>query len=188
MSVVLIVLCGPSGSGKSTLLKKLFADFPEKFGFSVSHTTRNPRVGEVNGKDYHFITQKEFEREISLNSFVEHAEFSGNCYGTSLRAIQDVLDSKKNVILDIDMQGVLSLKKRIWALKPLYIFISPPSLEILALRLKSRGTENDDSLQKRLQAAKVELEWGTKPNAVDHIIINDDIEKAYNELKATLNL
>ncbi|KAJ1551018.1 hypothetical protein HK096_003649 [Nowakowskiella sp. JEL0078] len=190
-----IVICGPSGSGKSTLLKRLFAEFPENFGFSVSHTTRKPRTGEENGVHYHFVTREEILEQISLNQFIEHAEFSGNIYGTSFNAISAVIANNKNVILDIDSQGVDLLKKAVspansaeaklsLPVKPLYIFLAPPSLDELEKRLRGRGTESEESLQLRLDTAKKEMTWGVETAGnVDVIIVNDDLEVSYQKLK-----
>ncbi|KAJ2769375.1 guanylate kinase, partial [Coemansia nantahalensis] len=101
-----VVVFGPSGTGKSTLLKRLFAEHPAEFGFSVSNTTRNPRAGEVNGKDYHFVSREQFLEAVARSEFIEHAEFSGNMYGTTVRAVKDVAEAGKTCILDIDVQGV----------------------------------------------------------------------------------
>jgi guanylate kinase len=124
---------------------------------------------------------------VKKGLFIEHAEFSDNLYGTSFESVRNVLDQKKNVILDIDMQGVLQLKEKLSkdeALlgKPLYIFLAPPSVEILEQRLRARGSETERSLVPRLQAAKTELAWGTKPGACDYIITNNDLETAYHDL------
>uniref|UniRef100_A0A8B9SIA2 Guanylate kinase 1 n=1 Tax=Anas platyrhynchos TaxID=8839 RepID=A0A8B9SIA2_ANAPL len=148
-----VVLSGPSGAGKSTLIKKLFKDYENIFGFSVSHTTRQPRPGEVNGKDYHF--------------FLEHAEFSGNMYGTSKAAVQAVQAQNQICVLDVDIQG-------------------PPSMDVLEKRLRDRQTETEESLLKRLSAARVDLELSKEPGLFDLVIVNDDLEKAYSELKEVL--
>lgn len=176
-----IVLSGPSGTGKSTLLKKLLADFPNAFGFSVSHTTRQPRSGENNGEHYHFVTIEEFKQLIEEQKFVEWAQFGGNYYGTSIQAVEDV--SKKGVIciLDIDMQGVKSMKKT--QLNPSYLFISPPSFKALKERLITRGTETPESLETRLAHSYAEIAFSKEKGAYDLVIVNDQLEKAYSELK-----
>uniref|UniRef100_A0A8C5WL01 Guanylate kinase 1 n=1 Tax=Leptobrachium leishanense TaxID=445787 RepID=A0A8C5WL01_9ANUR len=124
-----VVMSGPSGAGKSTLLKMLLGDFDGLFGFSVSHTTRNPRPGESNGKDYHFVTREVMQKGIDNGEFIEHAVFSGNMYGTSKAAVRDVQARNQICILDIDMQGVKSIKRT--DLNPMYISIQPPSVETL---------------------------------------------------------
>ena len=176
-----VVISGPSGAGKSTLLKKLFAEFPDSFGFSVSNTTRKPRPGEVNGKDYNFVTVDEFKTLIEENKFIEWAQFSGNYYGTTIKAVENVSKvAKKTCILDIDMQGVISVKKT--DLNARFLFLSPPSIEELHARLNGRGTETPESLQKRISAASKEMEFA-KTGVHDQIIVNDDLERAYAELK-----
>ncbi|RLV85909.1 Guanylate kinase [Meyerozyma sp. JA9] len=181
MSLRPIVISGPSGTGKSTLLKRLLAEYPDKFGFSVSHTTRSPRAGEQNGIDYHFVTKDEFQKEIEEKRFVEWAQFSGNYYGTTIKAVEDVASTGKTCILDIDMQGVKSVKAS--RLNARYLFLSPPSVEELRSRLEGRGTETAESVEKRLAAATAEMEYA-KTGAHDKIIVNDDLEKAYSEFKA----
>ncbi|XP_058035970.1 guanylate kinase [Ahaetulla prasina] len=179
-----VVLSGPSGAGKSTLLKKLLRDYDNVFGFSVSHTTRQPRPGEVNGKDYHFVTREEMQKEVEAGEFVEHAEFSGNIYGTSKAAIQAVQAQNQICILDIDLQGVRNIKKT--DLNPIYISVQVPSIEILEKRLRERQTETEESLQKRLQAAATDMELSKEAGLFDMIIINDDLEEAYTKLKNVL--
>ncbi|XP_039582362.1 guanylate kinase [Passer montanus] len=179
-----VVLSGPSGAGKSTLLKKLLKDYENIFGFSVSHTTRQPRPGEVNGKDYHFVSREEMQKEIDAGEFIEHAEFSGNMYGTSKGAVQAVQAQNQICVLDIDIQGVKNIKKT--ELNPIYISVQPPSIEILEKRLRDRKTETEESLQRRLTAARVDLELSKEPGLFDLVIINDDLEKAYSELKEVL--
>ena len=176
-----LVLCGPSGSGKSTVMKKLMAEYGEYFGFSVSHTTRNPRPGEEDGKDYHFVDKEKMQQLIDAGEFIENATFSGNNYGTSKASVEDVLNSGKICILDIDVQGVKAVKNT--DLTPLFVFIKPPSLETLEERLRARGTETEESLSKRLGAAAAEMEYGETEGNFDTIIVNDDLETAYINLR-----
>ncbi|KAF9132011.1 guanylate kinase, partial [Linnemannia schmuckeri] len=140
-----IVISGPSGAGKSTFLKRLFAEYPDKFGFSVSNTTRNPRAGEVNGVDYNFLTREEFLAGVARGDFIEHAEFSGNLYGTTVQGVKSVGDKGRICILDIDMQGVKLVKKT--DLNPYYLSVQPPSIEELEKRLRGRGTEKEADIQ-----------------------------------------
>ncbi|KAJ2801884.1 guanylate kinase [Coemansia helicoidea] len=175
-----VVVFGPSGTGKSTLLKRLFAEHPAEFGFSVSNTTRNPRAGEVNGKDYHFVSREQFLEAVARSEFIEHAEFSGNMYGTTVRAVKDVAEAGKTCILDIDVQGVKSVKDT--DLGARFVFVAPPSEEELERRLRSRGTDDEASILKRLQAAKSELEYGNQPGSCDIKIVNDNVDNAYAAL------
>lgn len=180
-----VVLSGPSGAGKSTLLKKLLKEYDDVFGFSVSHTTRSPRPGEVDGKDYHFVSRTDMEKAIGNGEFIEHAEFSGNLYGTSKAAVQAVQAQNQICILDIDMQGVKNIKKT--DLKPIYISVFPPSVDVLEKRLRERKTESEESLQKRLKAALSDMETSKEPGLFDQIIINDNLEEAYSSLKSALS-
>ncbi|XP_023671342.1 guanylate kinase isoform X1 [Paramormyrops kingsleyae] len=179
-----IVLSGPSGAGKSTLLKKLLKEYDGVFGFSISHTTRKPRQGEEDGKDYYYVSRETMQAGIANGEFIESAEFSGNMYGTSKAAVQDVQAKNLICILDIDMQGVMNIKKT--DLKPIYITILPPSLEALEKRLRDRKTESEESLQKRLDAARVDMELSKQPDIFDVSIVNDDLENAYRQLKDAL--
>lgn len=172
-----LVLAGPSGSGKSTFLKRLMSDYPGEFGFSVSHTTRAMRAGEENGKHYHFTTREDMEAAVGRGEFIEHAVFAGNMYGTSIKAVSDVMETGRVCVLDIDMEGVRSVKKT--DLCPSYILIRAPSMEVLERRLKSRGTENLETLAARLSVAQKELEYAEQPGVFDHIVVNDDLETAY---------
>lgn len=176
-----VVLSGPSGAGKSTLLKRLMKEYEGIFGFSVSHTTRNPRPGEENGKDYHYVTREDMQAAIANDEFIENAEFSGNMYGTSKAAIQHVQSQNLICILDIDMQGVKNIKRT--DLNPIYVSIQPPSMDELEKRLRDRKTETEESLQKRLQAAHIDMELSKEPGIFDVVIVNDDLSSAYEKLK-----
>jgi guanylate kinase len=175
-------VCGPSGAGKSTLIAKLRKEFPDDFGFSVSHTTRSPRKGEQNGVDYNFVDKSLMEEEIAKGKFLESANVHGNYYGTSFEAVDKVSSLYKICILDIDIQGVKSCKNANFDADS-YIFISPPNLEILEQRLRGRATDSEESIKKRLAGAKHEMEESKKLKW-DAVIVNDDLEKAYRELKA----
>lgn len=144
-------------------------------------TTRSPRNGEENGREYHFVTREQFLADIKDGKFLENAEFSGNLYGTSFKAVQDVQAAGKICILDIEMQGVKNVKAS--ELTARYIFIKPPSLEVLEKRLRSRNTDSEQSIQKRLSIAQEELKFSETPGIHDKIIINDDVDRAYRELK-----
>ncbi|XP_023833184.1 guanylate kinase isoform X3 [Salvelinus sp. IW2-2015] len=179
-----VVLSGPSGAGKSTLLKKLLKEYEGIFGFSVSHTTRSPRPGEENGKDYHYVTREYMQASIDKGEFIESAVFSGNMYGTSKASVQAVKDKNLICVLDIDMQGVRAVKTT--DLNPIYIFIQPPSMSILEKRLRDRETESEESLQKRLHAAQVDMVISKDPGIFDVVIVNDSLDDAYGKLKDTL--
>lgn len=179
-----VVLSGPSGSGKSTLVKKLMDEYKDCFAFSVSHTTRKPRPGEEHGKDYYFVSTDEMKKAIENGEFIEHAEFSGNFYGTSHKAVDDVSKTGRICILDVDMQGVKSIKRT--TLDPRYIFLQPPSMATLEERLRKRGTENEESIKKRLDAATAELEYASVERTYDHTVVNDELEEAYEKLKGIL--
>eukprot|EP01104_Vermistella_antarctica_P013938 TRINITY_DN4303_c0_g1_i2.p1 TRINITY_DN4303_c0_g1~~TRINITY_DN4303_c0_g1_i2.p1 ORF type:complete len:216 (-),score=34.04 TRINITY_DN4303_c0_g1_i2:184-831(-) len=152
-----VVLAGPSGSGKSTLVKKLLAEFPDDFGFSVSHTSRDARPGEADGTDYHFKPREEIEAQVNDNKFIESAVYGGNYYGTSIAAVEDVLGQDKRCILDIDSQGVKSVKASNLNDKAVYIFIRPPSMEALEVRLLGRGDTSRENIDKRLKIAAGEV-------------------------------
>ncbi|MGB9771036.1 MAG: guanylate kinase [Candidatus Kapaibacteriota bacterium] len=173
----LIVLSAPSGAGKTTLAKYLLAAFPE-FKFSVSATTRKPRPNEINGRDYYFMSEEEFKRIIESDGFVEYEQIFDNYYGTLKSEVENSLSKGEVVVFDIDVKGALSIKK-LYPKEAFLIFIAPPSLDILQQRLKNRGTESTEQLQKRMERIQMEMEQKDK---FDYVLINDDIERAKKEL------
>tara|TARA_B100000768_G_scaffold166231_1_gene169404 strand:+ start:249 stop:830 length:582 start_codon:yes stop_codon:yes gene_type:complete len=179
-----IVMCGPSGVGKGTLINRLMADFPGKFGFSVSHTTRAPRPGETDGVHYNFVEKSAMEADIADGKFLEHAHVHENIYGTSLAAVEAVATKGQVCVLDIDVQGAEIVKKS--TLDALFVFIAPPSMEELEKRLRGRGTEKEESIQKRLANAAGEMAKTEVTGFFHLVIINDDLEKAYGELKTVV--
>lgn len=177
-----IVICGPSGSGKSTLLKRLLAEMRDKLTFTISHTTRKPRISELNGREYHFVSRSEMEEMIEKGDFIEHTEFSGNYYGTSKRAIQEAMKSGRAFILEVDIEGVKALQK-IDGFKPIVIFIKPPSKQLLIERLSSRGTESAETIKRRLERADEEMKFAESGTVqFDLILVNDDLEQTYKSL------
>lgn len=174
-----IILAAPSGTGKSTLAKMLFADF-EEIKFSVSATTRSPRNGEENTVHYHFLSHDEFQQKIDENDFLEWEEFyNGTRYGTLRSEVDKKLKTGYFVLLDIDVKGAVNVKQ-IYGKDCLCLFIQPPSLEVLKLRLEARGTENKETQALRLERANEELEYADR---FDHVIINDELEAAYAQVK-----
>ncbi|CAI5488169.1 unnamed protein product [Closterium sp. Naga37s-1] len=182
-----VVICGPSGVGKGTLINRLMEEFPGRCGFSVSHTTRGPRPGEEDGVHYNFTTREVMEKEIAEGRFLEKADVHGNLYGTSVAAVKKVTDSGKMCILDIDVQGARQVKASP-ALDAVFIFVAPPSFEELERRLRGRGTETEEQVEKRLGNARKEMEAGKDATLFNHTIINDNLDAAYAKLKALLGL
>lgn len=176
-----IVVAGPSGVGKGTLIEKLRAEYPSLFGFSVSHTSRAPRPGEEDGVHYHFSTAENILEEVKQEKFIEHAEVHGRHYGTSIAAVESVREQGKICILDIDVQGCRSARAK--NLNAKYIFVAPPSIEELEKRLRGRGTETEDAIKTRLGNAQKEIDAKDEEGLFDSVIINDDLEKAYLEIK-----
>ncbi len=173
----LIVISAPSGAGKTTLCHKILKEF-SNITLSVSSTTRNPRGHEKDGVDYFFISKNEFKNLIKKNRFAEWALVHENYYGTSKDVIDQALKKNQSVLLDIDVQGAASLRKDYPNICHTF-FIAPPSLKELETRLRQRGTDSEETIQKRIQNAKSEME---KSKFFDHIIINDSLDRAYEEL------
>jgi len=178
MSTKLIVIVAPSGAGKSTLITRLMQDYPN-LKWSVSCTTRPSREGEVNGKDYHFIERDDFIKRRDADEFVEWATVHSNFYGTSKLFLRESLEKGESVLLDLDVQGADSMKKA-FPEESVTIFIEPPSLEELKKRLLNRGTESIEVIEERVSNAEKELE---KKDEYDHIVLNDDVDRAYQDLK-----
>ena len=177
---LLFVVSAPSGTGKTTLCRAMTEVFPG-LHYSVSYTTRPPRPGDVNGRDYHFITPAEFQERIDRGDFVEWAEIYGCRYGTSRSLLEKILAEGRDIILDIDGQGARQLKNQ--DLGGIFIFLLPPSLEELRHRLSRRGTEGKEALQERLKKARAEM---AEARGYDYLIVNDDLGKAKDRLKAVI--
>lgn len=172
----LFVISAPSGAGKSTLCKILLERFPD-IRFSVSHTTRKPRAGETEGKDYYFIRKEEFVRGTESGRWAEWAEVHGNFYGTSSEFLNRNLSAGNDILLDIDVQGMLQILRRYP--ESITIFILPPSLEILRERLQSRSTDTPEVIAARLSNAEKEM---AQKDSYRHIIINDRLPEAAEKL------
>lgn len=168
---MLIIISGPSGSGKGTVVKKL--DPQKGYALSISMTTRSPRDGEVNGRDYFFTTKDEFIKIKNEDGFLEHAEFVGNLYGTPKSYVLEQIDNGKNVILEIDVNGALQIKEIFK--NCILIFLVPPTFEELELRLTSRNTEDVETIKRRLIRAKSEISLLEK---YDYLVINDTVDNA----------
>jgi guanylate kinase len=176
----LFIISGPSGVGKSTVIHSALAYFND-FYFSVSATTRKPRPGEKEGVDYFFIEKSEFEKGIKDNAFLEYASYCENYYGTPRKAVVEKLSLGYNVLLDIEIQGASQVKKSMPG--AVMIFIIPPNLQELEHRLRSRGTDTEDKIRRRLARAKREFE---KAPDYDYLIINDNVENASLELTSII--
>lgn len=177
----LFVISGSSGVGKGTLIK-LFLEKNPDVKLSISFTTRSPRKGEIDGENYFFIDEKEFKTAVENGEFLEWANFSGNYYGTKASYVEKTLNKGCNLILEIETQGALQVMKKFPEAE--FIFILPPSLTDLEQRLRGRGTETEEAIQKRLAVVKQELE--TSKNFT-HRIVNDNIDTALDELQKIFN-
>ena len=173
MSTPILVITGPSGVGKGTLIKGLLDRMPG-LQLAVSATTREPRPGEVNGRDYHFLSDEDFDRRVAAGEFVEHAVYAGNRYGT-LRS--ELARPARAIVLEIDVQGARQVAETLP--EAMRVFIEPPSFADLARRLAARGADSPEQIERRLAAARAELEARSE---FDHRIVNDDLERAVGEL------
>ena len=177
MSGTLIIVSAPSGTGKTTILKRVMAEVGN-LAFSVSHTTRVPRKGEVDGRDYCFVDRVHFEKMIDNRDFLEWAEVHDNYYGTALDPLRRKLDLGYDVVLDIDVQGANIIRNG-GRLPAIYVFIAPPDIAELEKRLRGRGTEDEDTVVKRLKNAAEEMK---SSDSYEYLIVNDRLEKAAQEL------
>jgi guanylate kinase len=178
---LLVVISGPSGVGKGTIRKALFQIPDNNFCYSVSMTTRKPREEEIDGQDYFFVSRQEFETRIKSNGFLEYAEFVGEYYGTPLDYIEQQMESGKEVIIEIEVQGALQVREKIP--EAVFIFIVPPSKEDLIERLKQRGTDTSDKMLKRIQKAEREFGLAYK---YDYIVVNDEVRNAADRIYAII--
>jgi guanylate kinase len=176
---VLVIVSSPSGAGKTTLTRRLLAEFPA-LEFSVSYTTRPMRPGEVEGRDYHFVSPEAFQDMVARGEFAEHAFVHSNRYGTAQAPVEAALAAGRDVIFDVDWQGGAALSAR-WPADSLKIFILPPDLKTLEERLRKRATDDPKIIDKRLAKAIEELEHFDE---YQHLIVNDDVERAYAVLRA----
>jgi guanylate kinase len=176
----LIVLTGPSGVGKGTLLRSLLKRHPE-LRLSVSATTRAPRPGEVDGRDYHFVSRRAFDQMIAHGELLEWAEFAGNLYGTPRQALEEQIQRGDWVILEIELEGARQVRHAFP--DALRIFILPPSLPELEWRIRNRGQDTEDAIARRLQRAREEI---NAANEFDIQIVNDDFDKTLDRIEATL--
>lgn len=173
----LIVISAPSGSGKTTIVREIMKQNPS-LEFSVSATTRAKREGEVEGKDYYFLSEREFKHRVDEGDFVEWEELYGDHYGTLRQEVDKALSKGKNLLFDVDVKGGLSIRRQYP--DALMIFIRPPDLEVLKERLRNRRTESDETLTRRLERVPMELEMGM---TFTHQIVNDDLQRAVGEVQ-----
>ena len=178
---LLVVLSGPSGVGKGTVRKALFELEGHDLVYSISMTTRLPREGEVDGVDYYFVSKEEFEQRIKEDNFLEYAEFVGNYYGTPKDKVEEQMEQGKEVVLEIEIQGALQVREK--AKDAVFVFIAPPTKEALYRRLLRRGTEDPETIQRRMEKAEREFPLAHK---YDYIVVNDEVTNAADRILAII--
>jgi guanylate kinase len=176
---LLFILSSPSGAGKTTLKTRILNESHPELRFSVSHTTRQPRANEIDGREYHFIDRPRFQEMVRRDEFAEWAEVHGNLYGTSLREIELARGSHRGVVFDIDYQGARQIKAKVP--DAVAVFILPPSMAELERRLRSRASDDEETVQRRLSNARSEIDHYA---FFDYLIVNDDLEQAHRKLDA----
>ncbi|KAG8347101.1 Guanylate kinase 50S ribosome binding GTPase putative AAA domain [Trypanosoma vivax] len=186
-SLSAVVFCGPSGAGKSTLIGRLLKNYPNRLGYSVSHTTRAPREGEVNGREYFFVDREQMLQLERDGKFLEMCTVHGNMYGTTIDAVKQVREQGKICVVDIDVKGAKKLREGSALKDMFYIFVTAPSLDVLRDRIQKRGADSEEVLQRRLNTAVEEFRF-LEGNAgfFTHVITNDDLEQAYKEVLEVL--
>ncbi|MCW6664684.1 guanylate kinase [Aerococcaceae bacterium NML191219] len=178
---LLIVLSGPSGVGKGTVRAAVFKNNIFNYVYSVSATTRAMRPGEVDGKDYYFVSREEFEHLIETNALLEHAEYVGNYYGTPIQKIEENLAAGNDVFLEIEVQGALKVRERMP--EGVFIFLAPPNLKELESRIAGRGTDDAAVIYERMQMAREEIEL---MQHYDYVVVNDKVDNAVNKINAII--
>lgn len=178
---LLVVLSGPSGSGKDTILERLIS-LDSSIVKSISATTRPSRAGEIDGKDYFFISEQDFSNAMSDEKLLEYTNYCGNYYGTLKSLVEDLRNNKKDVILKIEVDGAKQIKEK--CPDSLRIFILPPSMEVLKDRLSKRGTETTESLEKRLNRARDEIKFSLE---YDYAVVNDNVDKCAKDIHSIIN-
>ena len=179
----IIVLSAPSGSGKSTIIGELMKNPDLKLGFSISATSRKPRGEEKHGKEYFFMTEEEFKGNVAKGNFVEWEEvYAGVCYGTLVSEVERITGNGNNLIMDVDVKGAVNIKKR-YGSQVLTVFIMPPDKATLEHRLRSRGTDSEETISKRLQKSEFEMSFAPQ---FDCIIVNDNLQDAVNEMESKI--
>ncbi|MFN8124476.1 MAG: guanylate kinase [Thermoleophilia bacterium] len=177
----MIIISGPSGAGKGTLIERILARMPHVC-VAVSATTRGMRPGEVDGEDYHFLTQEEFARRVDAGEFLEHVTYAGNRYGTLRSEVERQLAAGRSVVLEIELRGARAVRERLP--EAVSVFIEPPSLEELVRRLRNRNTEADADIEARLAESRIELQ---AMEEFDHKVLNDDVDAASGELEGIVD-
>lgn len=178
---ILIVVSGFSGSGKGTIMKELLKRYENQYALSISATTRKPRAGEAEGREYFFKTTEEFEEMIKKDQLIEYAQYVGNYYGTPRAYVEEMLEQGKDVILEIEIQGALKVKEKFP--DTLLLFVAPPSAEVLKQRLIGRGTEDMETINKRLSRA---FEESLGVENYDYFVINDDLDICVDEVHSLI--
>ena len=174
---ILTVISGFSGAGKGTVMKRLLEKYPEEYALSISCTSRSPRPGEQDGREYFFKTKEEFEQMIAEDAFLEHAKYVDHYYGTPAAYVKEQMDAGRNVILEIELQGALQIRNKLP--ETILMFLMPPSADELENRLRGRGTETDEVIRARLRRA---VEESRSMEQYDYLVVNDDLETCVEEV------